>query len=269
MSQFFVQYVSLYHLEKHNFVVVFLALFHEKQEEEMDLEFDDNDMLGTIEPEQPEGVAGKANPERTPEIDTKQPPVVVNELDELRRQVESMEEDQQLDELQRKAEEEEGTRKVGAAGQAKSTSVFVQGLDPRTSEQDLSVFFTGCGPVKRVTLLKDKMTRQPKGSAYVEFESSDSLPKAVLLQNNTCHGRPLKIQEKRENVPGMGPGGAGGRGGFGPGGRGGFAPRGRGAAMGQGLPGGGMQMMMQMMSQAMAGGYQGRGRGRGRGGYQQ
>ncbi|KPI85973.1 putative RNA-binding protein [Leptomonas seymouri] len=191
------------------------------------------------------------------------------ELEEMRRQVDSLQEDMQLRTLQESAAKDEGTRKTAVvaaahAGAAKTnTSIFVNDLDTRTTEADLRVFFASCGTISRVTVLKDRQGN-PKGTAYIEFDSEEQAHAALLKDGQSLHGKPLKVAMKRDNIPGFMRGASRGGGGYVPrGGRGGGNPMQQEMAT--------LAMLAGMMSQgfnpyAMGRGG-GRGRGRGRGNY--
>jgi polyadenylate-binding protein 2 len=182
-------------------------------------------------------------------------------------------------------------------------SVYVTGVDYSTTGKELSDYFTTCGIVAKATILTDKLGNL-KGQAYVQFETTDAVANALILDGTELKGRKIKVFQKRTNVPafllsssrGRGRGGSGGYRGSGGdtggyrGGGGGY--RGRGGGRG----GGGFMMpvpMMMMMPGAFGaaggafgmmarggrggyrgsgsdrgggGGYRGRG-GRGRGGY--
>jgi polyadenylate-binding protein 2 len=116
---------------------------------------------------------------------------------------------------------------------------------PHPVPHALFSFTQSCGTVNRVTILTDKFGN-PKAFAYIEFLEVDAVNNALLLDNTDLKGRPLKVSQKRTNVPGLKQRGRGGRGmaagrgggygapaygapyGGGRGGRGGFhgAPRG-------------------------------------------
>lgn len=199
------------------------------------------------------------------------------ELEDIKRQVDSLQEDLQLKQLQDTAAKDEGTRKTVAVAAAAASaapkgnaSVFVNGLDPRTTDADLRVFFATCGAVVRLTILQDRNTGRPKGGAYVEFENHEQAQAAIMKDGQSLHGKPLKVAMKRDNVPAFqrGVGGLGRGAGFYPGG--GRGARGAGpmnpqiAAM--------ATMMATMMAGSTAGfspyasgGSGGRGGGRGRG----
>lgn len=74
-------------------------------------------------------------------------------------------------------------------------SLFIGGLDARTTEMDLRAVFGSCGPIKRLTIVKDRHG-QPKGHAFVEFEHPSAVPKAVLKNGQSLHGKPLKVDQK-------------------------------------------------------------------------
>ncbi|KAH8614062.1 putative RNA recognition motif (a k a RRM RBD or RNP domain) [Trypanosoma vivax] len=140
------------------------------------------------------------------------------ELQEMQRQVNDLQEDLRLKTLQETAAHDEGQRKGTGSSTIKNTSIFVGGLDPRTTESDLRVFFSGCGAIKRLTMLRDKFTGQLKGTSYIEFETVEQANIALVKNGQSLHGRPLVVAVKRDNVPAFqrGRGGAGGfvRGGF-------------------------------------------------------
>lgn len=105
-------------------------------------------------------------------------------------------------------------------------SIYVGNVEYATQPQELETFFKPAGLVKRVNIMVNKFTGQPKGYAYVEFAEPSMVSEALLLNGGELHGRPVKIMPKRTNIPGMnrGRGRGRGRGGRGRGGRG----RGRG-----------------------------------------
>eukprot|EP00796_Vickermania_ingenoplastis_P007990 gene7990-5550_t len=65
-------------------------------------------------------------------------------------------------------------------------SIFVGNLPknvPVTAE-DLIQFFSRCGPILNCTVLKDRVTNEPKGTAYIEFSSYASMGNAIDHMNN-------------------------------------------------------------------------------------
>jgi polyadenylate-binding protein 2 len=84
-----------------------------------------------------------------------------------------------------------------------SRSIYVGNVDYSTTADDLERHFHGCGSVKRVTILTDKYTGNPKGFAYVEFADKDSVQIAVALDESSFKGRIIKVCPKRTNRPGI------------------------------------------------------------------
>lgn len=203
--------------------------------------------------------------------------VADKELQEVEREVDLLQEGLKLRNLQESAAEDEGTRKksttlgantLGAPtlnSKTSAKSIFVSGFDPQTTESDIRLFFSCCGSIVRITLLRDKATGQNRGSAYLEFDTPEQAQAALLKDGQSFHSRPLKVAMKRENIPGYHQRGGGGMGG-------GYYghPRGRGGVLSAMPP---QQMaamaMLSMMNGAAAGmgftPYPSRGRGRGRG----
>lgn len=108
-------------------------------------------------------------------------------------------------------------------------------VDYSTTPEELLAHFEPCGAVERVTICCDKFTGQPKGFAYLEFQTEEAVGNAMKLDASEFKGRQLKVTHKRVNDPfyyhQQGGGGGRGRGGRGfRGGRGGFrgGRRGRG-----------------------------------------
>ena len=86
--------------------------------------------------------------------------------------------------------------------EADSRSVHVGGVDYATTPEELQKHFAACGTVNRVTILTDKYDN-PKGFAYVEFLEADAVPNAIALSDTEIHGRKIRVNAKRTNVPGM------------------------------------------------------------------
>ena len=100
--------------------------------------------------------------------------------------------------------------------------IFIGNLSYKCNENDLKKFFKDCGKVVDVRIAK-KPDGKLKGFAHLDFDSKESVDKAIEKNGEELKGRPLKIDRAQG-----GKGGAGGnsnRGG--PGGRGGRGGRGR------------------------------------------
>jgi len=135
----------------------------------------------------------------------------VKELDEMKKRLKEMEDEAAaLREMQAKVEKEMGAVQdpaSAAATQASreevdSRSIFVGNVDYACTPEEVQQHFQSCGTVNRVTILTDKFG-QPKGFAYVEFLEVEAVQEALSLNESELHGRQLKINAKRTNVPGM------------------------------------------------------------------
>lgn len=131
--------------------------------------------------------------------------------------------------------------KDGAGGDSAATteqmdklSVYVGQVEYSATPEELLAHFEPCGAVERVTICCDKFTGQPKGFAYLEFQTDEAVGNALKLDGSTFKGRALKVTKKRVNDRFFHQqGGRGGRGrGRGRGGRGGRRGRGRGGYRG-------------------------------------
>jgi RNA recognition motif-containing protein len=104
------------------------------------------------------------------------------------------------------------------------TNIFVGNLAYQTTEAELESAFSAFGSVERVSIVRDRMTGQSRGFAFVEMTDSAEASKAIAaLNGREVNGRALNVNEARprEERSGGRPSGGGG------GNRGGFGGRGR------------------------------------------
>jgi len=67
--------------------------------------------------------------------------------------------------------------------------IFVGNLDCGTSEDERRQLFAAYGPVDRVSIVTDRYSGQPRGSAFVEMASARDADKAITELNGTqFHG---------------------------------------------------------------------------------
>ena len=150
------------------------------------------------------------------------------ELEEMKSKVKEMEDEaEKLRQIQDQVETDMagGEEEAETTAEEDSRSVYVGQVDYSATPEELQEHFAGCGTVNRVTILCDKF-RNPKGYAYIEFESAECVEAAVALNDSEFKGRQLKVTAKRTNVHGFGGKGKGkGKGGKGKGkgkGKGGY-----------------------------------------------
>ncbi|KAK9805991.1 hypothetical protein WJX73_001355 [Symbiochloris irregularis] len=87
-------------------------------------------------------------------------------------------------------------QKVTDASDAPSPILRASGLEPSTSEQQLTDLFSRYGALREVRMIQDKFTGAPRGIAFVQFNTVDDATKVLkLLQNTTAEGQstPLRL----------------------------------------------------------------------------
>jgi RNA recognition motif-containing protein len=107
-------------------------------------------------------------------------------------------------------------------------NIYVGNLSYNVQEDELRQAFEEYGQVSSVNIIKDRVTGDPRGFAFVEMPSDDEGRAAIdALNGADLGGRTLRIDEARPRErTGGGGGGRGGRGGFRQGGGGGRGGRG-------------------------------------------
>jgi hypothetical protein len=151
-----------------------------------------------------------------------------------------------------------------------NSKLYVGNLSYSTGEAQLRQAFEPFGTLVSVSIITDRMTGQPRGFGFVEYESAECAQRAVdSLNGQQVDGRTLNVNVARErsSSPRFGGGGGGGGGagrssgggGYGGGGDfGGGGGGGGGGGFGGGGEGGG--------ERRRGGGGKGKGSGRGGGG---
>lgn len=125
--------------------------------------------------------------------------------------------------------DEERAERLAKQEETDKKSIYVGNVDYQSTPEQLESFFNPVGTIERITILFDKFSGLPKGYAYVEFQSQESVTKAIEdLNGKEFRSRELRVTPKRTNLPGFRPRGGfrGGRGGPYRGPRGGFRGRG-------------------------------------------
>jgi RNA recognition motif-containing protein len=114
--------------------------------------------------------------------------------------------------------------------------LFVGNLSYSTGEAELRQAFGEFGAVSSATIITDRMTGQPRGFAFVEFENPSDAEQAIeQLNGSELDGRSLNVNMARERQPAPRfDGGGGGGGGFGGNGGGGGGSQRRGGKGGRG-----------------------------------
>ncbi|XP_019157353.1 PREDICTED: uncharacterized protein LOC109153909 [Ipomoea nil] len=82
-----------------------------------------------------------------------------------------------------------------------SRTIFVNNVHFAATKDSLSRHFNKFGEVLKVVILTDAATRQPKGSAYVEFMRKESAERALSLDGTSFMSRILKVVKKGSAPP--------------------------------------------------------------------
>ncbi|KAJ4462332.1 putative RNA recognition motif protein [Paratrimastix pyriformis] len=98
-------------------------------------------------------------------------------------------------------EQAAGEPAPGEPAELDARSIFVSNVDFQTHPEELQAHFQSCGAITRVTILVNKKTQHPKGSAYIEFAERDSVQNAIKLNDTPFKGRQLKVVQKLTTVP--------------------------------------------------------------------
>ncbi|GBG72243.1 hypothetical protein CBR_g11173 [Chara braunii] len=177
---------------------------------------DEHDVYGGEIPDEVDGMDAEMDSQHATEADRNMAAErssddpAAQELREMRKRLQEMEEEAALlREMQARVEREMNAQ-GGAAGagsaasreECDARSVFVGNVDYACTPEEVQQHFQSCGTVNRVTILTDKFG-QPKGFAYVEFIEQEAVPNAMMLNETELHGRQLKVMAKRTNVPGL------------------------------------------------------------------
>jgi RNA recognition motif-containing protein len=107
-------------------------------------------------------------------------------------------------------------------------NIYVGNLAYDANDEDVRSAFAAYGQVSSATVIKDKISGQSRGFAFVEMPDSNEAQNAISSLNGApLKGRALKVNEARPREEGGRPGGGGGfRSGPRPGGdRGGYDRR--------------------------------------------
>jgi hypothetical protein len=72
--------------------------------------------------------------------------------------------------------------------------VLVQRIHPRADDFEIFEFFSQCGKVRDIRLIRDQRSNKSKGVGYVEFENPQSVMNALALNGIAFKGQPLLVQ---------------------------------------------------------------------------
>ncbi|EPS37110.1 hypothetical protein H072_9252 [Dactylellina haptotyla CBS 200.50] len=91
--------------------------------------------------------------------------------------------------------EKDGSRNTG-------TNLFVTGIHPRLTEEDITRLFGKYGEVIKCNIMVDPHTKESRGFGFVNFAQSDQADAAKdALQGEVYEGRTLSIEKARRSRP--------------------------------------------------------------------
>jgi RNA recognition motif-containing protein len=77
-------------------------------------------------------------------------------------------------------------------------NIYVGNLSPEVTEETLKQAFSAFGEVSRATVIKDRMSGEPRGFGFVEMSSQEEGQSAIDgLNGQELKGRNLKVSEAR------------------------------------------------------------------------
>jgi len=84
--------------------------------------------------------------------------------------------------------------------------LYVSNLAYSVIEKDLQELFSGAGTVKSVSLIKDRVTQEPKGFGFVEMESMEDMQNAIsMLNGKKLFEQPMSVSVARSREEKSGP----------------------------------------------------------------
>ncbi len=75
----------------------------------------------------------------------------------------------------------------------RSTTVYVGNLAFKTTENELYELFSQFGAIQSIRIMKDRITRRPRGYAFVELNVAGAKAAIKALNGNEFAGRTLKV----------------------------------------------------------------------------
>ncbi|KAI7904982.1 uncharacterized protein BX663DRAFT_501264, partial [Cokeromyces recurvatus] len=72
--------------------------------------------------------------------------------------------------------------------------IFIGNLPYTTTKEELEIHFKSAGEIKSIRLMTDKITKKPKGFAFMEFENAKDLNKALAFHHTLFKKRQINVE---------------------------------------------------------------------------
>lgn len=73
-------------------------------------------------------------------------------------------------------------------------SIYVGNVDYGATTSELEQYFSHCGSINHITIVRDGCTNHPKGFAYIEFRKKRRVGKALEMNESFFRGRQIKVR---------------------------------------------------------------------------
>ena len=79
-------------------------------------------------------------------------------------------------------------------------AVYISGIPTGVNEDKLKELFSKCGTIKEVRLVKDKVTGQLKGFAFIDFETPEAAEAALKMDQTQMYGKPIRVHKSMSTL---------------------------------------------------------------------
>jgi len=94
-----------------------------------------------------------------------------------------------------------GAARTAATGEGPRKTIFVGNLAFKANRDELRALFEQYGPVYSVRIMTDRVTRRPRGFAFVEMDDVNVAAAIKGLNGKELYGRNLRVNEGNEQRP--------------------------------------------------------------------
>lgn len=97
---------------------------------------------------------------------------------------------------------DDGGSRDGEGATNSGSNLFVTGIHPKLSEEEVTRLFSKYGNVEKCQIMRDPHTKESRGFGFVNFMTSEEADAAKeALQGKELEGRTLSIEKARRSRP--------------------------------------------------------------------